>query len=1432
MEADVVVKHQAMNPCCAALKEKYIKLGEKRNVLRQAVKMQNDEIDKLQNENLSLMKENEEGRVQAAIERQENAKESDRRISLENEVRALKSEILSLQQKGSSESQDLDGEVMLLRTRISAGETEINRLKELLEKERITAESGCKKAEAEKKEAEKAWKIVEEEKSRANEERRLADIERKKLDENGVQLEKLKVEAKKNLEIERQKVMQEKKRADSEMAKAEEQKNLAEMNQKKAIDEKCRANDLSQQLQEYKQRLEKLKKEMDEQESSKTFVKLSTDLSDKEMKPDATGRGGLFPLEMLKPEMAESKLVSGDLTSETVKKSIKQQKQKAVREKRRADSEMRKAEEQRVIAEANMKKAMEEKRRADQLAQQLEDKGRKIEGLQIEMLEFASSRKLVEAPVDPPNIHTNSETAKMKLLKDELKFKKKQLKHAKEVAKLEIGRNKILQQELHLLKKECVQFSHRLDLLNKCFPYCCEGRDDNAKNGNIFNIPSFNLKKKLFMKESHQVHLHCNNDLDASDFMKQSIDSNAQLLPCSVRNCAQCTSGIDSKMEPLLGGSNRQMLQSSALNSSTSSFSDGLLMGSQERGAFSVTASAIVAGEKSKSKSQSNISSLSGEVTRTRCIDAVGRKAGHGKKRKRIVNALKSIEHLYSEGKNLQLRIEEKLSMLHGMLNSQTGKFLQKNPCMMSDLECNPIALPARVHKKRKASCEEVALKHLSDLNGCTDIQRGEVQAFDAVMGDWGNLGSHEELEGNYMKLLDLHNAVDEDRYRKAIQLPLSPTLPVIAVQNNESFELDNTRGYAVDEDRYRKFELNESFEQANLGPICKVDVNTDAESDRWKFGTSKTSHVPPLNKNGGIANPFENVTNNGNVKCNTVYEDNTCPHQMERSHAERGMPDIYSCGYGGANNLCQSSLVRAGNDIRRCYVVVSDTKDYSSMSRIFCAAGTCMSEFSTISQTDLVQKLLHALSSNEDLSKKEKACVYFSVLLNKISGIAMEEFRNFLKSGSIRFFESFAGHMHTAVSDMQTRCILAELCTSGELLTLIEDFLMNRRILVYSDVSSHSLPLCGSMDDLFLNGKEEHLSYETALTPQLLAGSILLAALCAAIDHIGFLCEASYNIFRMHELDGSLVLTILHVFAFVCGSKYFNHKDDGLIMTVIKSLVPFLEKRNIASDSDSCPEFPACTQCPFSVDVVSVETVVLSLLQQLQKYALSGTVNQDPNEVENSSSLLSYNEKAENTWWLEGELNLQPMNCSASCCLIKLDMPTSQVKSLCDGNFCHFSDVISLVELVAGNMSWDWTCNNIVHQLLRLLESCAQENFFAVTVILLGKLGRLGVDASGYEDNSVENLRYRLSSFLCQSSSRKLSRLSQIAIVNALLGLLSISFTELIKSTVEVPAVVSPPNDNPTDCIREWYSGLSKELQSLSFSLLQSASVSCCTTS
>ncbi|GMP49574.1 hypothetical protein CsSME_00016511 [Camellia sinensis var. sinensis] len=212
----------------------------------------------------------------------------------------------------------------------------------------------------------------------------------------------------------------------------------------------------------------------------------------------------------------------------------------------------------------------------------------------------------------------NCEIAIMRLQRKKLKFKKKQVKHAKKVAEFEIYRNNILQQELCCLRQGFVQFSHRLDVLNNYFSHWGEGSDDLVKTGNVFNTPSLNLRRERFSKKRR------NNELvkpictamDASDFIKRTTECTAPSLPISGGNCTKCISHIDSKLEPLIRGSNRKMLQSSVINSSTASFSDRQLTCSQEKGVFSVTTSAKLAEE--KSNSQPNVSSLSGEVTKTR----------------------------------------------------------------------------------------------------------------------------------------------------------------------------------------------------------------------------------------------------------------------------------------------------------------------------------------------------------------------------------------------------------------------------------------------------------------------------------------------------------------------------------------------------------------------------------------------------------------------------------------------------------------------------------------------------------------------------------------------------------------------------------------------------------------------------------------------
>ncbi|CAK9175412.1 unnamed protein product [Ilex paraguariensis] len=336
----------------------------------------------------------EKERVRADNEKEERMKESVLRVSLEDEISVLKSEVLLLQQKNSV-ADNVDGET-LLRLRVSELETELDKLKELQEKERIRADSEKKKADAEKKKANEARKNVKAEKARADEERRLADIERKRAEETRLQLESLKKEAdearsqlvlesikfkeaSKKLEAEKVNTIKERKRADLEMVQTEEQRKLAEMNGKKAMDEKCRADLLSQQMEQDGHMIEKLKEEISEFVSSRKLAGLPADLH-------------------------------------------------------------------------------------------------------REIQELVSSRSLVEPLVVAPDKNTSTEAAgKMKLLKKQLKFEKRQVKHAEKIAKLEMGRNIILQQELYRLKQEFVQFSKRLVVLDACFSCSDEGIDDMDK---------------------------------------------------------------------------------------------------------------------------------------------------------------------------------------------------------------------------------------------------------------------------------------------------------------------------------------------------------------------------------------------------------------------------------------------------------------------------------------------------------------------------------------------------------------------------------------------------------------------------------------------------------------------------------------------------------------------------------------------------------------------------------------------------------------------------------------------------------------------------------------------------------------------------------------------------------------------------------------
>ncbi|XP_044496261.1 uncharacterized protein LOC123218735 [Mangifera indica] len=1370
-------KQAPVNPCCQLWRNRCSQLQEKRSALRQALKLFEQQLDKVQAENLSLKKACEEERARAEVEKVGREQELAARDSLENEISALKSEISILQKRGRSHAEDKSEDVKLLQVCISDREKEINRLKELLEKEKKRADSEKKNAEAEKKRATEAWKYVKVEKSKADEERKLANTKGEKAKEYRLQLEAMSkevddtkaklhsvtlklAEGNKKLEAEKQKATKERKHADAEMNKAQELRKLAEANRNQAETEKCRAESLSLQLEETRHRVQK------------------------------------------------------------------------------------------------------EKCLSNQLSQRLEEATGKIDELQKQIYVLQSCRKMIKASAVSPEKHLNADSGKMKLMKKQLKFEKMQVKHAKQVAKLEKRHNIILREVLCRLKLDLVQFSDRLDLVDKCFSLKAEGIDNLVKE-KVMEQPNMQtLKEEVIGVEPFQSYLQSENELlkpcyrtsAAFGPLRQTLQCLVPSQSLSGGNCCESFSGIDSKdskLESLVGGSSRKMLQSCAINSSSASFSDGLFMGSQGKGASSVTTCSKFMEE--SLNAQPTISNMSGEVNKMRCkknlavvtednvrsplkISGIGNGNGFNKKRKRSLDAIESIELLHSEGKQLHLQMEEKLSDFHCKLNRQVGESLEEANNIVPKLQENSFVKHERCHKKKKTSHKEtVGIQYLlstderkktqkvggnihEDANLSREVCQSTIGPIgsawpcaelinDSIISDVQTNEKFEEMaDGDFMKLLDLDNPVDEECYRTAMEMPLSPTLPEIEFQGAETSEMSKSEPLA-EKNLYNGL----SDEKENMVPSCSFEViNAEINSNDLK----KCISTSLLYENEGPVDSYEPQGGNDNGFHGNKQAGKACDHLFE----DFGLDGVISDPFRSRDGVVpfESEVGPACNNVSNLFIVLGDFKDNSSISRIYCATKSCMDRCLLVTQTEwILQKLLLALKMEENLLSKEKASVLFSLLLLNFSITAPGQPGNILSRDFTVCSDSFARHVHAVMSDAEARSMLEDL-SLDELLSLIEDFLVDGRVMKCTDGSSATLSESNSKVNVHLDGANAMFSFEAASADQVVAGSIILASISASTNHIAYISEAAYNVSRTHRNDPPLLLTVLHILAYLGGEEFVTLAKDNLTMTVVKSIVTYLERRSVQSAETSClpstsdfqTEFLPCVECPFAKDAVSVDFAISLLLEKLKRCTQSETVN-----------VLFHEDETEQI--CQDLCNICDMKDDESCSLKKYEMPTFQSESVVNMTLCHVTDVLSLMELLACNMRWDWTCTKIIPELLRMLESPMQESFTVAIVILLGQLGRLRVNACGYEDKEVESFRSKLSTFLWRDTATRASLPVQIAIVSALLGLLSLDFEQIIKTNKEYSTIASQ-SIPAADHIKKWFSSLSNKNQALSFSLLQ----------
>ncbi|CAA6657990.1 unnamed protein product [Spirodela intermedia] len=1246
MAADVVIDPQPANSCCAELRKRYVKLEEKRNALRQAVKLLENQTNKLQDETIVLKRAYEEERTRAEQAQLLNKESLEIKHKLDKEVRQLKSEIASLKESGSSVNQ---GKNQQLIPHISEGDAEIKRLKELLQKEIRRGDFEKKKVEEERNKAAEAWRLLKMEKKKVEDEKRISEMEREK-------------------------------------------------------------------AEDFRNCLEESRSEANE---------------------------------------AREKLIAEKSKTDAAKKKLEFENKKTQREKKRADSERAKVEEQMRQLEIERKKLVDEKAISDHLSKQAQ--------------EFSELwNKMIR--------NEDAETANVKLLKDKIKFQRKQLKHAKKMAKLHEAEEHLLLQQLCLLNQDHMQFSHRLEMLTSCFPYVIDGTDGLAKAGKALKQRVVK-PQKTFSCAEHDV----NSQIEAEKTKNicTPMEYHGTSLPCTWHFPQTCggsirpVSGICSDLESPVRDSVRDKSQSSVICSTDVTFSDTQFLGSQGRSALAVATSAKLDTNLRVSPSIN----FTGEETKNSNVVQRGKK-GRTFPREMKVPISKSISRDRNElaisdsqcigakrkAKDILdggdcrwgLKTKNKIRVVENNLNPETiVSSLSRGDLFHSSKGRKHLATELSDDSDTRYCAErQNNISWSSEQNGMCNEGYGYEPEVKCTIRKSHALSCFDDMNhDDYMKLLDLDDEIEEKRFQEARRMLLSPNLPEIKSPISK---------YSADE--------------------C---LNCSSQAFGGSIGTEKERFGPVVR-----FNPHQGSTSQDHENRSTMFVE---------SMTQKALPKNKEIS-------CPNAVDRYKHRVYDCVVIFSNTKDEQMLCRILHAMDTILQGTSWAYEDGfLFTNVLHALTRNVDISAEEKVSVVYSLLLCKMSAlISVDGGISVVKDLSLAS-QIFVAEADRVISDADTRSVFLKTCQLDIFFRLIQDFLVTRKLMVCEDCLLKPSDICTPDGVCHFNDGNKAWILKTATTCQLVAGSVILASMSVVLSCIDILWHTSYQLIRLCMTDSHWILTAVHVFASISGPKFFSSPSSNFISSVVKVIVHLLE-----SGLEFSAVFP-CMECPFAEGEVCLDKVTSLLLEELQDCAACTAKPLDPktSDISSSDELVACTNRTnphdENKARLDGAAE-----CDHACSLQNL---AHQLDNNADTKLCHFTDILSLLELIGHYMGWQWLRRRIIPQLFRLSESCTSFEFSVPLLILIGQFIRIGVEVNACEEEESEGLMSSLSEFLDGDGKGKIGSLPiQFAAVKALLGLLPLDFREIILSRGSFDVALRGSHAACAELVRRWFSQLGED--------------------
>ncbi|CAM0882880.1 unnamed protein product [Alopecurus aequalis] len=1110
-------------------------------------------------------------------------------------------------------------------------------------------------------------------------------------------------------------------------------------------------------------------------------------------------------------------------TGEAYKKA-EAEKQKAAREKKCADSEKMLAEKNKKLIEVERKKVMEEKsrsdhllaqlgeqkklnenlqvsieaqrknvtwekNRADQLLQKLEEERKRGEYLQRKSDDFGAARDKISFGKDgKQSVDGATESAFIKLLKEKLKRKKDQLKHLKSESKLDRA---LIRRELQLLKQDWMQ---PLTRFNRLDDYLAGGVED------VHVLTRLKRPRKVLDLEHSQQALLPHNPVPAPYFGLQ-----AEMVPftSAPREYASYQLPRESCTRPISGTRKKQSSTTPELppkNCSTRKQDDRALL--------------KISGHSSRRKA-SKPSFPGGTEVADQMLKG-------GRKRKRTKNTVESLPHDATTSDNLAFNVDR--SCLQQGNNAM--------PCMSIDGLQNNWRKGPVVIDRSFSGCAKVPSPGAG--NAC------ERSKFDSLL-------SFEKLiKGDCLKLLNLDNDADEEKYRKAIETPLSPDVPIVLPTitrrhmspdlvdgNNDRYDkncpasgLDGNLREVQNLSQNGRFQSTSSRTEHGGGVMDlyangkstaadhvsynakSVDVSATASLRSVSHGNEASNAIVSLavESDNAIGPRFSENANAILHLCKEV-PNKSRPNQICTASSDPEMQD--NVGLSKAQTAQPINLTSDGVN-GHCHGAGTYSLDFvgvtsskrSSILNLVHYWEALISEASKLPQDVFVDgSLLERVSTEPLLLPEERVPFIFSLLLWDARKLTSDPVAD-------QCIASSAFSM-TVKPYMETRLGFLKSSQLDILVSLIEDFIVNKEVVICDITGVRNSD--GSKYCHLDEGTGMQVSTKPATIDQFISACILLASICAKVERVDVVLEVSYRILQTGKANLLWTMSALHVFGSVCGDKLLLVKSCNLLMTTIRLVVLLLESTDTSLhlvsshiQSNGPTAFPSCTHCLFDVDTVPIDVFISSLLDELDLCAPSGINHVKSNEaISKHSSHLGSSEL--------------PINCGEPCNISKQAKNSEGINYPAGRDLCYYTEIISLLELFGSYMSCEWTYTNVVVRLLMILESCTCEEYSAALLVLVSQLGRFFIDDVGYEMKSVIELRNKLSLLMGTSFARSRSILVQFSAVGALLSLLPLTFDKIVASPT------GPLSSGlcvlQATQISEWFAQLSKENQSFAHS-------------